>query len=522
MTTNYLQATKPLKDGNLHSPYRVGIDIGGTFTDLVLLDEQTGKLSLVKMSSTPRDPSVAFMDVLDRCLKESGVDPEMCAYLVHGTTVATNTIIEGRGAKTALLVTNGFRDIFEIARQIRPRLYDLFCDKPHPLVPRRLCFEVSERLDALGDVVQPLDIQAVRELVPVLRDAQVESVVICLLHSYANPDHERLVAELLRRELPGLFLTLSSEICPEMREYFRASTAAINATVMPVICRYVEQLQRGVEQRRITCDINLMTSSGGIISSPVARREPVHLIESGPAAGVTAAAYYGHMAGFNQVMSFDMGGTTAKLGLVENGQPRIAPHFEVGTEAVASDRGAGYPVRPRWWTWWKSALEAGVSPGLTPVERCVWGHAAGGQTRARPATIWGSKSRPSRMPISFWDASIRLTLLVESDNYASTLPNKPWDDWHRDWGWSYSKPRWALLLLLELIWWVPRKRYRCSEGLIRVNLLWSLLVVRGRCTRTHWRASWVWRGFLSPKVPVSLRHWVCLWAISSTIICRAF
>jgi N-methylhydantoinase A len=310
-----------------------------------MLDEQSGRVKLVKMSSTPRDPSIAFMEVVDRCLSESSVDARRCAYLVHGTTVATNTIIEGKGAKTALLVTEGFRDIFEIGRQIRPRLYDLFCDKPPPLVERRLCFEVPERLDASGGVVRSLDVPAVREIVEALRRAEVEAVVVCLLHSYVNAEHERQVAALLHEAMPGLYVTLSSDICPEMREYFRASTAAINAKVMPVVCRYIERLQESARDRGLSCDISLMTSSGGIISSAVARREPVHLIESGPAAGVTAAAYYGQMAGYAQVISFDMGGTTAKLGLVEDGRPRIAPSFEVGAEAVASDRGAGYPVR---------------------------------------------------------------------------------------------------------------------------------------------------------------------------------
>ncbi len=325
--------------------YRVGVDTGGTFTDLVFLEEATGAVHLVKLPSTPHDPSVAFLDVLRRALHETGAQPAEVAYLAHGTTVATNTIIEGKGAKAALIATQGFRDVFEIARQIRPKLYDIFCDKPPPLVPRYLCFEVPERLDARGRVLKPLDEAAVASVIEKIRREGVESVAVCLLHSYANPAHERRVAELLRAALPEVAVSVSSELCPEMREYFRASTTAVNALLMPTVGRYVGRLEDRLAEAGIAAGLQLMTSSGGMISSAVARQEPVHLIESGPAAGVTAAVHVGVAAGFVDLISFDMGGTTAKLGLVEKGTPRVAPHFEVGSAAVADGRGAGYPVR---------------------------------------------------------------------------------------------------------------------------------------------------------------------------------
>ena len=325
--------------------YRIGVDIGGTFTDLAILDEQSGELHLVKMSSTPDDPSVAFMQVVERGLRETQAAAAAVTYLAHGTTVATNTIIEGKGARTALIATRGFRDIFEIARQIRPKLYDIFCDKPPPLVPRYLCFEVAERVESSGRVLVPLDDEQVGAVIEDIRREAVESVVVCLLHSYVNPAHERRVAELLRERLPGVAVSVSSELCPEMREYFRASTTAINAVVMPVVGRYIERLQNRLAELGVKAELHLMTSSGGMISSAVARHEPVHLIESGPAAGLTATVYVGETAGFKNLISFDMGGTTAKLGLIENGTPRIAPHFEVGGLAVADNRSAGYPVR---------------------------------------------------------------------------------------------------------------------------------------------------------------------------------
>lgn len=325
--------------------YRVGIDIGGTFTDLVVMDEASGSLRLVKMSSTPSDPSRAFMRVVERMLAESGVSPAAATYLAHGTTVATNTIIEGKGAKTALITTEGFRDVLEIARQIRPKLYDLFCDKPPPLVPRYLCFPVPERLDAAGQVLKPLDEAAVIVLCGRLKEEQIESVAVCLLHSYANPVHERRIGEIIRQQLPEIKISLSSELCPEMREYFRASTTAVNAVVMPIISRYIHRLEENLAKLGMMTELHLMTSSGGILSSKVSQEKPVNLIESGPAAGVTGAAYLGAMAGYQNLISFDMGGTTAKMGLIEGGKPRIAPNFEVGSAATSQNRSAGYPVR---------------------------------------------------------------------------------------------------------------------------------------------------------------------------------
>jgi N-methylhydantoinase A len=327
------------------SPFRLGVDIGGTFTDLVLIDESTGELRRVKMSSTPHDPSIGFMDVTERIFKESKVPPSKISYLIHGTTVATNAIIEGKGSKTALVTTEGFRDVLEIARQIRPKLYDIFCDKPLPLVPRHLCFEVPERLDFMGRVLEPLKEEAVRAVSREIEKEQVEAVVICLLHSYVNPEHEQRVGRIISEELPGIFVSLSSDVCPEMREYYRASTTTINSLLMPVVTRYLEKLENRLSDIGVHVALHLMTSSGGIMSSRVARREPVHLIESGPAAGVIAVTYLSSLLGIKNVISFDMGGTTAKACLIEGGVPKIAPHFEVGSAAVADNTGAGYPVR---------------------------------------------------------------------------------------------------------------------------------------------------------------------------------
>ena len=325
--------------------HRLGIDTGGTFTDLVLMDEASGAIRLVKLASTPDDPSRAILQAIDRGLQESGNAATETKYLVHGTTVATNTIIEGKGAKTALLTTQGFRDVLEIARQIRPKLYDLFFEKPTPLVPRRHCYEIPERLTHSGDVMRALDEVAVHELTQHLSSAGIEAVAVCLLHSYENPAHEQRVGEILQNTLPHLPVSISSSLCPEMREYFRASTTVINALLMPVVSRYLARLEEQLAERQVQPSLRLMTSAGGTISSQIAGHQPVQLIESGPAAGVMAATFLSQLIGVENLISFDMGGTTAKVGLVEQGEPKTSPHFEVGVAAVAEDRAAGYPVR---------------------------------------------------------------------------------------------------------------------------------------------------------------------------------
>ena len=225
--------------------YRLGVDVGGTFTDGVLINESTGEVRITKVPSTPDDPSRAFLEATGRILREAAVDPKQVSYIVHGTTVATNAIIEGKVARTGFLTTEGFRDMLEIARQIRPSLYDLQFEKPAPLVPRYLCFGIPERLDARGAVVTELDEENARQAAITLREEGVEAVAVCLLHSYANPDHERRIGEILREELPDAAISISSDIVPEFREYFRASTTVINASIRPIIGRYLDSIENG-------------------------------------------------------------------------------------------------------------------------------------------------------------------------------------------------------------------------------------------------------------------------------------
>ncbi|MBX3013076.1 MAG: hydantoinase/oxoprolinase family protein [Caldilineaceae bacterium] len=328
--------------------YRLGIDIGGTFTDATLINETTGEIHLAKVSSTPTDPATGFLAVTQRILSNQGVAPADVTFVVHGATVATNAIIEGKVARTGFVTTDGFRDLLEIARQIRPSLYDLRFEKPKPLVPRYLCFGVPERLDARGQVLLALDEAVVQAVGAQLHQEGVEAVAVCLLHAYANPIHEERVAALLQAQLPTIPISLSSAVAPEFREYTRASTTVINACIQPVVARYLSRIEEELRNEGITAELLLMQSSGGVFTFAEARHKPVFMVESGPAAGVIAAAYVGETLGYKEIISFDMGGTTAKAGLIQNRMPKVTKEYEVGAAAgagVGAQRGKGYPIR---------------------------------------------------------------------------------------------------------------------------------------------------------------------------------
>lgn len=328
--------------------YRLGVDIGGTFTDIALIDEATGRIYNGKVSSTPQDPSQGFMAAVERLVEQQGIAPDAVSYIVHGTTVATNAIIEGKVAPTGFITTEGFRDMLEIARQIRPELYNLQFEKPRPLVPRHHCFGVPERLDARGEVLVPLDEDALRQVAGELKEAGVESIAVCFLHAYANPIHERRAGEILAEVFPQAVVSLSAEVAPEFREYMRASTTVINGCIRPVVARYLQRIEERLEQAGIKAELLVMQSSGGVYTFAAAQQQPVYMVESGPAAGVIAAAYLGQALGYDQVISFDMGGTTAKVGLVQGGEPSVTKDYEVGATAqsgVGASRGAGYPIR---------------------------------------------------------------------------------------------------------------------------------------------------------------------------------
>ena len=333
--------------GGAAARYRAGIDVGGTFTDIVLVEEASGEILTAKVATVPSDPSEGCINGIDKALSRYRLNPDQLSFIVHGTTIATNTIIEGKGAKAGLITSEGFRDVLEIAYQTRPHLYDLFFERPKPLIPRYLCLGVPERTAADGEVLSPLDEDAVRAAARFFRDHDVEAIAVAFLHSYGFPDHERRAGEVLAEECPGLPIVLSSDVSREYREYPRTSTTVVNTVLLPKVAPYVARLEDRLHERGIKPNLHMMTSAGGIMGAATSKRHPVHLVESGPAAGVIGAAFIAGLSGRANLLSLDIGGTTAKAALVNQGQPLIAEQFEVGSSAIASltaARGRGYPV----------------------------------------------------------------------------------------------------------------------------------------------------------------------------------
>jgi N-methylhydantoinase A len=333
---------------NRHMPsYRVGVDIGGTFTDVAFLSDD-GRVLVRKVASTPDDYGRAVLDGLAQGIGELGIEPEDVSEVSHGFTVATNAILEGKGERTALITTEGFRDVLELARIRTPRLYDLYYAKPPPLVERRLRFEVKERVSFQGEVLVRLDMCDVEQVVERVAAGGVRSVAISLLHSYANPEHEALIASALRARIPNLNLSVSSEILPEMREYERTSTTVINAYIRPVVADYLGRLSQELTKEGIRVPLTVMQSNGGLSPAEAAAEKPMYCVESGPAAGVVGAFHLGRRLGVENVMTFDMGGTTAKASIIEDGEMLRAPECEVGGGMSVGHRllkGSGYILR---------------------------------------------------------------------------------------------------------------------------------------------------------------------------------
>src|SRR5512145_982537 len=323
---------------------RIGVDIGGTFTDLVLVDEATGAVSVGKLLTTPKEPAQAVEQVVVTLLHDAGRRAADVAALIHGTTLATNALIERKGARTGLLTTAGFRDALEIGREGRYDMYDLFIDPPAPLVPRHLRLEVPERIAADGAVLRPLEATGARAAITALLAEGVEAIAISLLHAYRNPAHEGALARLVAEAAPGLPVSCSSEVVPEIREYERTSTTAANVYVMPLMSRYLDDLERKLADMGIPGGFYIMLSSGGIATPATAKRVPVRLVESGPAAGALAAARAARQAGEGRLLSFDMGGTTAKACVIDGSEPLLAREFEVA-RADRFKRGSGLPIR---------------------------------------------------------------------------------------------------------------------------------------------------------------------------------
>jgi len=315
--------------------YRIGIDVGGTFTDFVITDERNGDTFFHKVPSTPSDPSEAIGNGIEGLMAMRGLSAADVSHIGHGTTVATNLIIERKGALTGLITTAGFRDVLEIGRQTRPHLYDYSVGKAPALVAREHRIEVAGRLDAQGNVLVPLDENAVRDAARRLRDADVKAVTICFLHAYRNPTHERRAREIVAEEFPEAYISMSSDVLPEFREYERLSTTALNATVGPKMALYLERFLRRVSELGVARAPSTVHSNGGLMSIETVRQFPVRTCLSGPAAGVVGAAAVGRTIGFRNLVTFDVGGTSTDVSLIHDGAPLFT-----STRSVA-----GYPVK---------------------------------------------------------------------------------------------------------------------------------------------------------------------------------
>jgi N-methylhydantoinase A len=327
--------------------YSLGVDIGGTFTDVVLIDD-AGAVKIAKGLSTPESFDRGIARILEGLLRDEKFKPDDCFAFVHGTTVATNAIIERKGARTGLITTKGFRDVLELRRIRIPKLYDLTWQKPLPLVERFLRMEVVERMTHRGDVHTPLDEHSVVAAVAELKRLGAESIAVCLLNSYANPAHELAVRDIVRREAPDIEITISSDVLAEMREYERTSTTVINAYLMPVVRQYIGSLDRTLRQQGFKVPLLLMQSNGGAMTTELGCEQPMHIIESGPAAGVVASHKLAQRVGIANAVTLDIGGTTAKASLIEGGELTYSDEYDVGggfSRGGQLARGGGYVLR---------------------------------------------------------------------------------------------------------------------------------------------------------------------------------
>jgi N-methylhydantoinase A len=323
---------------------RVGVDVGGTFTDFVLVDEHRDMIFTGKQLTTPTDPGKAICEGVSRIVSEAGIEMSQLDGIVHGTTLVTNAVIERLGAKVGLITTSGFRDVLEVGHEMRYDLYDLFLEKPEPLVPRNLRLTVNERIASTGEILSELDEAGVNAACNELISKGVDTIAVCLINAYVNPQHEERVRDLILADYPDLPVTISTVVAPEIREYERTCTAVANAYVLPLMRRYIDDLQSKLTGLGLEGPLNVMLSGGGIAALRIAQEAPIQMIESGPAAGAISGAYYGRLTDTQSVIAFDMGGTTAKMCLIEDFNPEHANTFEAG-RVRRFRKGSGVPLK---------------------------------------------------------------------------------------------------------------------------------------------------------------------------------
>ena len=451
----------------------IGVDVGGTFTDLVLADPESGEIRVHKVPTSGEDPSEGVIRGVSEICEAAGVDPEEIAYVFHGTTTATNAMLENRGAEVGLVTTEGFRDVLHIARHQRPQHYSIMQEIPwqdRTLVKRRNRKVVPERvIPPHGEALIPLDEEAVRRVANELKEAGVEAVAVCFLFSYLNPEHEERAREIVEEEFPRAFVTTSSSIFPQFREFERFTTAAINAFVGPKVGRYVHNLQGGLKKSGVRVDVHIMRSNGGVSPSEVAAEEPVTLLLSGPAAGVQGGAWSGGLSGRKKLITFDVGGTSADIGIVTErgfaeagardtwiaGFPVMVPMINVSTIGAGGgsiayvDEGGAFRVGPR-------------SAGAVPGPAC-YGHGGTEPTvtdahavlgRLDPEHFLGGNMKlfPERAHEVVGDLAGQLGMVNQGGTRRTLSPRR--------------------------------------KGTTRESSAWSPLAGRGHCTRPRSRASW--------------------------------
>src|SRR3989441_5496320 len=411
----------PLKAGKemvAKNEIRVGIDIGGTFTDLVAAD---GKHSLwrIKVLTTPTDPSIGALEAVRRLLEKDAVDPRLVRVVIHATTLASNALLTGNIPKTALVTTSGFRDVLEIGRQNRPELYNLQVERLPPLVPRRYRFEVQERITYDGRILERLDTSHAVRIARRVRRLGMGTVAVCLLHSYANPNHEKRVGGIFKREHPRVRLSLSSDLLPEFREYERTSTTVVNACLQPLFAVYLKKLELGLEELGVRAPVFVMQSNSGTVLSHQASLEPARLIESGPVAGAVASKFYA--GGSESIVSLDVGGTTSKAGVWSGRGFEVTNEYEVGGRLHGSRRveGSGYPVKfPV-----VDLVEVGIGGGsIAWVDDALVLHVGPQSAGASPGPA--CYGRGGKLP-TLTDASLVLGRLSPSFLLGGDLPLKP-------------------------------------------------------------------------------------------------
>jgi len=315
--------------------FRLAVDTGGTFTDLCVIDELSGKLVVTKVPSTPSNPALAVITGIQKLITEKEISADKVKFILHGTTVATNALLEHKGAQTALITTEGFGDVLQIGRQNRPELYNFWARRPIPIVPRRLCYEVPERLLYTGEVFRPLDESKTESIVHEIKNRGIKSIAVSLIHSYANDIHEQRIKSIISKIHPDAYVTLSSEVLPEFREYERMSTICINSFVMPKVNKYVADLEGRLKKMGVASDLYIMQSNGGVITARMAREMSARTVLSGPAGGVLTGAFISRSTSQPNLITIDIGGTSADISLIESGTPHLTTESQIG----------GYPIK---------------------------------------------------------------------------------------------------------------------------------------------------------------------------------